>query len=72
MTLSLSDLHLRGILFQLLAWMAFLKVFVVAVVCLVQLASCDDSSVTEFKDWKTFKEDLSSSPYMLVDYYASW
>ena len=53
--------------------MAFLKMLVVvAVVCLVQLASCNDSSVKEFKDWETFKEDLSSTPYMLVDYYASW
>lgn len=51
--------------------MAFLKLLVISVMYAVQLCLCE-SSTKEFTTWESFKSDILSTEYSLVDFYATW
>ena len=52
--------------------MAFLRFFLAMVLCLLQLWHANGSAVKEFNDWEGLKEDMFTTDYTLVDFFASW
>jgi hypothetical protein len=52
--------------------MASSRFLFAAVLCIVQLWQSEAAAVKEFHDWDGLKQDLITSEYSLVDFFASW